>query len=228
MKTTMIRLFVTLLFFTLTSCSRLVNVKVMPEYKNLNLSENISIGIYPEIPNIIIENESSLIDDLGEGDPVSIFYNFIKQNLPVETVNSTRFKDAIFLDEKARVNLEERQLEINIQDSLKISIPSEGSTIQTDTLRVDYILFLKNLKTFESTMSFGNPSSNTQSSNRLLNCSFEFLIWDNARGKIVLYGKGTSSESVTMNMNINTWRKLVSRMSVLIENDMPFDRRTRS
>ena len=200
----------------------------MPEYKSMDLLDSLTIGIYPEIPNITIDNESSLRDDLGEGDPATVFSRLIKETLPAEIEHNTRFNKALFLDEEALVKLEKKQLRISDQNVVHLMLPREGQTVQSDEKMTDFVLFLQNFKTYEEYHSFYNTSTRTTSTSRELKCSFEFLIWDNKKGKIVSYGKGVSSDTVNLKMNENTWRKAVAGISWLIADHTPFQRPTRS
>jgi hypothetical protein len=180
------------------------------------------------MPNITIDNESSVKDDLGEGDPRMVFSNLIKETLPAEIEHNTRFNKALFLDEQARVKLEKKHLRINDRETVDLMLPPEGQTFQSDATMTDFVLFLQNFKTYEEYHSSYNPSTRTTSTSRELKCSFEFLIWDNKIGKVVSYGRGVSSDTVNLKMNENTWRKAVAGISWLIADHTPFQRPTRS
>lgn len=217
------------IIFTLSffSCTPQIHLIVMPEYKKINPINNKTIGIYPEIPNIIIENESSLNDDFGEGDPVKLFYSFLKENLPVELKNNTRFNESMVLDEKHKISLNSKQLNIKKEISLEMMIPEDGYQLHIDSTLVEFILFLQNIKTHEVFITTYNAATNMATSNRYLKYEFEYLIWDNTKGKIVSYGKGTSSDTVFMAMNENTWKNALKHMAKLIVKETPFERKKR-
>ena len=217
--------FMFLLFVILMiSCSPAVNVVLMPEYKGLTYSGDLTIGIYPDFYSIDIQNESSLNDDFGDGDSQEIFVKFLHKNLPTDLVNNSKFTNAIMMEKNENDNFNFKHFKIKDDISIDLVIPEEGKTFENKFENLDFILFLQNLVTDEEYTFSYNATTNVNNSKRFLIMDFDYLIWDNHEGKVVSYGKGTAKHTVFLTMNENTWKNALKTLSQLCVKSTPFAR----
>jgi hypothetical protein len=196
---------------------------VMPEYNNRKLPVVDTIFIYPQISGILIENRSSLEDDLGEGDSVKLLSEFIQRHLPAAIIENSGFKNAAFLDLNLKTRLFLKQFNLNKDLSLDLLVPPDGYTFQSDSFPIDFILFLQNIHTYDDSNYSYNPSGYSANSSRSLKCDFEYVIWDNMKGKIVSCGKGTSNQSALFGTGKGTWENVVNDMAGFIFSHTPFE-----
>jgi hypothetical protein len=205
------------------SCASPVNVLVMPEYKNRKLPGADTIFIYPQISGILIENHSSLEDDLGEGDPVRLLSELIQRRLSAAIKENSGFKKAAFLDPEYKTRLFLKQFNVSSDLSLDLLVPPDGYTFQSDSCPIDFILFLQNIHTYSDSDYSYNPSGNSVNSGKTVKCVFEYFIWDNMKGKVVACGKGTSSQSTLFGTGKGTWENVVTDMAGFIFSHAPFE-----
>jgi hypothetical protein len=178
---------------------------------------------YPQISGILIENRSSLENDLGKGDPVSILGEFIQRLLPAAITENSGFKNAAFLDPDNKTTLLLKQFDLNKEYSLDLLVPPDGYTFRSDSFSIDFILFLQNILIYNDFSYSYNPSGHSDNSSGSLKCDFEYLIWDNMKGETVACGKGTSSQSALFTMNKGTWENIVNDMAGFVFSHAPFE-----
>ena len=217
-----------MLLILLNSCTTVRHSMIMPEYKNSPVIKNKTLAVYFDYSSLAIGNESSLVDDLGEGVPKDIFKDFFTRSVTTNIQNLSYFsrvEPAQFINTN---DMETTQLKVSDKIYMKFDLPTEENIFQFDSIQPDFVLLIKDIfvgERFETSTNYSPPNSGgvtTSSTKRYLDINCEYLIWDNTAMRIVAYGKGRSSNKVFIKMNMKTWENAVKDFSRFLLKKTPF------
>jgi hypothetical protein len=120
-------------------------------------------------------DEYEITKHLGEGVPEVVYTSFFNQSFPAAFRKTKCFNNVYYVDQYPHDSLEEKTLNLSKNEKMKILMPKENTTIDLDSAKSDYILFVDNLQI-----------TNLRSS---VFHHIKFAIWDNIKGKIISYGR---------------------------------------
>ncbi len=221
------RIIFVLIITMFLGCSK-SSIIIMPEYKGKKIRD-VSLAIESFPNSILIDNEDDVTDDLGEGNPTEIYYNFFKKNFRYYVRHNSYFKRVDFVEFQEKNNFEDVLLEINKKEKIKFKIPTKDFVFGTDSLKHNFILFVKKLKIIRSAGQPGIPivGANgimmmTGGSGPSLNKTLTFLLWDNNESKIVTYGKASSTTGFAFAMTDGTWEHGINDLCKVLLKKSPF------
>jgi hypothetical protein len=145
-----------------------------------NYDKNITIIKLFDKP--ILGDPNDITDYLGKGAPDSVYTSFFNVKFPEAFRKSNSFNNVYYVDNYSHADLKERILDINDMEKMKILLPKENNTLDIDSAKSDFILFIDKLKIGRLNMG---PGINMGEIIHQLN----FAIWDNNKGEIVSYGR---------------------------------------
>lgn len=206
---------------TACSCLFLMNcvssvIKVMPEYAAMNV-EKSRLGIIVRQENISIMNPNDVVDDLGGGNPSAVFRDFFSAQLLADARTDGKFGNVSLVNDYQAESFRNVNESLTADETVSLGVPVK-SAFNSDTL--PFVLILDNIaisreKTAAAPMMMG-PSGAMKgggggSDNLILTGTF--VLWDNAAGKIVSFGKLNEKAGVFVAMTKNTWIGMAKNIS---------------
>jgi hypothetical protein len=110
----------------------------------------------------IIANTEDVINNLGPGVPDEVYTSFFNENIRTAFKKSNSFDSIYYLKQFPQAKLEERILNINSKNKMKIYLPKENTTLVNDSITSDFIIFLDKLQISQISASsgmYGGPYS---------------------------------------------------------------------
>lgn len=163
-----------ILIMHLIWCSSDVNTTILPEYVNSSLITNPSLAIYPFIENVKIENRSSLNKHLGAGDCKRLFVSYFLRKLPIAIRQYSAFENIEISAPTEEVALREVPLKNRNNMSIYLKRPERDASIEYNSMKIDFVLFLNNIKKYETVVNTFSQYTNTSISHIVLNSIFNF------------------------------------------------------
>ncbi len=196
---------------------------LMKEYKGQNLTGK-SLTIIKLFTKPLIANADDVIDDLGSGIPEDVYMTFFKENFITAFKNSSCCNKIFCIQNYSPSDLEEKTLEINSEEKMKILLPKSSNRIENDSISSDFILFIDNLQISripgQSSIGMGGVYSGNSPSK--LYEQIYFALWDNTKGKIVSYGRIADESTVIFTMTKSNWESVLKGLASKILNYSPF------
>ena len=202
--------FVLLLAIALSGCAS-STFKVMPEYRNQMPGSRASLAVVLNTDGVEVDNESSIREDWGEGDPRLVFADLVDNHFPMEMKKYAVFATVemvtpLLSDSADWINLP-------LKDRvLRLKLPREESRFRfAGGGSYSHVLMIHKIRTFEFYgKTTGTGGENT--ARRYLKFDFEYLLWDNVDGKIIAYGYAEAEDPVFFRMSRDTWLNALGDM----------------
>ncbi|HSP86980.1 MAG TPA: hypothetical protein VLN45_02515, partial [Ignavibacteriaceae bacterium] len=209
-----------LISFILIGCSARTAL-IMDEYKGEKLTgKNLTIIKLFDTPSIA--NMDDVIDDLGAGVPIDVYNSFFNENFVSAFKNSACCNNVNFIKKFPKEKLEERILDINDSEQMKILLPNEK--IENDSISADFLLFIDNLIVSRipgSSGMFINGQYSGGSFGKLYHQIY-FALWDNTKSKIAAYGRIEEESTIVFGMTKGNWESIIRDLSARILSYTPF------
>lgn len=198
---------------------------LMSSYKGKRMSGD-KLAIVTLFSSPLIGNPDDVLDDLGDGVPEDLYMDFFNKNFDVDIKEYSHFEQVLFDSTNISDQLTERELEINDKEKIRIAIPKDGDTIQMGS-EPDYILFMGDLNTARvvtqsAPMMGANGAMTGGGSSQSLQHQTRFVIWNNAEGHLVYYGRIKSDVGFLFAMTDNTWKSGIDALAREIFKKSPF------
>lgn len=201
---------------------------VLPQYKDVEPIQGKSCSVY--LKNYTVNNLKDVTDDLGEGNPQTVFKDFFDVSSIEQLAFNSTFANVSGISEIPSEQITERALEITPDYSIYMDLPLDGTSIQPDSTSSDYTIFIEDLtvsRTSESNPGFAVPMGNGIAitgggSSVFLEFTFEYAMWDNTEKQLVCYGYKTAKSSFLFAMTLTTWENAVKFMIQDILDKTPF------
>lgn len=209
--------------FFLIGCTQ-GSVVVMKEYKAHKTMDK-KVTIVKLFDKATILNTDDVVDDLGAGVPDEVYNTFFAENFTTEIQKNWCCNKAEFVGKEKISGLEEKELEINSKEKMKILLPRENTKIGTDSLASDFFLFIDKpviLRTDGTTGTAIAGGMLTGGSFAKLYQSIYFAIWDNNNARIVSYGKVEANSDIVFAMTKGNWESVLNKIAKQIVYFSPF------
>jgi len=181
--------------------------KVMPQYKNMNVRDE-SLGVIFVKERLVVTNPKDVRDDLGEGEPTTVFGDFFVEEFLKNARKSSRFSDIVMVNNYDPATFNDVTVPINDMENVTLSIPPAGNDDPPFLLVIDRIRMSRVQKVGTPVMG-PNGMTNTGSSDNLV-LSGTFVVWDTKAKAIVAYGKFNEKRKVFLMMTKTTWSQMVT------------------
>ncbi len=207
----------------LIGCTMHPHMIVLTEYKDLKL-EQASLAVLLDKQEIEFENESSLNDDFGPGNPKDILVGLMDSLVTKDMLRLSKFQKVSLVEPYPAIEKEAKTLNIGKNSITYDSMPKAGKLILVDSVDADYVLFVEDFLSDEETIwtTTGTPPNEQRHSHRYLVFQFEFFYWDNLNGKLVAHGHGRVSHEVFGIMTQKTWTKALAKFAYKVLDTSPF------
>lgn len=219
----MIYLFIVLI---LSGCATSTRV-VMPQYKNRK-NPGKSMGII--VNNIFVECPKDVNDDLGEGDPDTVFREYFEYLFSRNLREKSNLSVAIYPETVDSTNFERRAIIISDDVSIDANIPPDGSIISTEPVYFDYVLIIEELTVskimgldIHATISAGGLTPLSPTAKASLELKYSYVLWDNGEKQILAYGFEKIDKKYSFALRKMIWDSSVEIMATQILKDTPFD-----
>lgn len=223
-------LIITLCLFGCTPSSFVI----MPDYKGKEL-HTTSLMIAPVKPHIL--NKDDVTDDLGPGDPDSVFQRYFESAFGRHLETSPSIRRVDFAERLPSIATAKRTLPLNRTMKLYLNLPTDGTRITFDSLSPEYVLFINDINISRTagspgvmTPGFnGMPGGFTGGSAGTLRQQFDFALWDNLNGSLVSYGSAETNSSIAFfKMTKENWNSCLRDLSKTVIRSTPFAARSSS
>ena len=199
------------------------NAILTPEYKSKKISgKNLTIIRLFDDP--VIDNSDDVIDDLGSGEPIEVYLSYFDKTFTSTLDNSNCFNKIYFTNNISQTKLEKRELDIGSNEKMKILLPTESSSVEGNSIKSEYLLFIDKLKVYRKAGSSGTMfgTMRTGGSFPSLNHQIYFALWDNIKGTIISYGHVEDESVVIFAMTKSNWESAIQELTKKILKYSPF------
>ena len=202
-------------------------VKIMPEYKSMNV-EKSRLGIILLTDNMAISNPEDIADYLGSGETKQVFYDFFISPISEFAEQDGNFDEVIIVsggDTSGFATITE-QLFYDTQVCLRVP---EQKAFGGDSLQ--YLLILDHIDVSREKNPgkmvvvggmYGIPTKRIIGEFDNLKIKGTFVLWDNVAGKIAAFGQISEKSDVLTAMTKNSWTDIVQRISTDIFINQPY------
>ncbi len=207
---------------------------IMPEYKGKQLS-TASLVIAPVKPHIL--NKDDVTDDLGDGDPDSVFQKYFASAFGRHLETSPSIRRVDFATHLPSITTTKRTLPVNRAMKIYLNLPTDGTRITLDSLSPEYVLFINEFNISRTAGSpgvmmpgfNGMPGGFTGGTAGALRQQFDFALWDNLNGALVSYGSAETNSSIAFfKMTKENWNSCLRDLSKIVIRSTPFSGRSSS
>ena len=212
-----VRVLVLFVPIVLFSCSTPELTFVTKDYSGRSMTR-ASLAVNMPLRELLLSNSDDVVDDLGEGNADSVYYNFFRQEMPTALLSISYCTKVTVTRELWDSSFVPKKFQLATKETFTVRLPPD-STVFPDTAQ--YILFIQGLKSYRESMSFmGTPVGG--STNSSLVHQLTFFIWDNRHGKLVSYGYPNGSSSFRFGMSKSDWRTTLKKLARAIMSNSPF------
>jgi hypothetical protein len=216
--------------FLLVHCAG-TGVKIMPEYKNINV-EKSKLGIILLKENLLLRNPNDIAYYLGGGKTKEVFHDFFTSQLRAFAKKDGKFADVGVVNDCDTSGFTKRTQFLSSDDSVQVRVPSIKAFMGDSLpflLILDYFKVSRDQKSGTTMVSMG--PNGTMRTIRVgaydnLVLTGTFVLWDNLAGKIVSFGKINEKTSVILSMTKQTWITTVKSISEKIFINTPYGKWT--
>jgi hypothetical protein len=178
-----------LIIVAVIGCSSSDNlIHISKDYEDLKVDDT-DLVIVKLFDKPIIKNAEDINDALGEGNAEDLYLSYFNSQFPQCVKNFGSFNKVFYMKDISKVTFKERILEFNLNESIGMMLPIDGTTISNNNIIADYILFVDSLKSITSSGQVNVIGTIATSSFPSIIQNLNFLIWDNRSGQVVSYGK---------------------------------------
>jgi hypothetical protein len=202
-------------------------LKVMPEYKNMNV-EKSRLGIILFRENMTINNRNDIAKNLGGGETKEIFHGFFTSHFREFAKEDSRFGKVTVINGCDTAGFTKSTQFLSSDDSVQVRVPSKKACMDDS---VPFLLILdsfdisrerKSGTTVVTTGLYGTMAPRKVGASDNLILKGTFVLWDNLAGKIVSFGKINENKDVLTGLTKQTWITAVESISSKIFNDTPY------
>jgi hypothetical protein len=202
-------------------------VKVMPEYKTMNV-EKSRLGIIHLKESMAINNLNTIADDLGSGETKEVLHDFITSQLMESALQDGKFGDVEVINGCDTSGFSKSTQFLSSDDPVQVRIPLKTACIADS---VPFLLIIDNLDISREQNPgtsvvtrglYGTMGIRKVGAYDNLIIKGTFALWDNLAGKIVSFGKISEKEDISMGLTKQTWITMVERISSKIFVDTPY------
>ena len=211
--------------FVLTGCGKMIFIT--PQYINKKIERKSLVVADMEI---FIDNPKDVADDLGEGNPRTIYKDFFEFNFKSEMTQLSTFEEVNFCTITNENEFIEQVFNIGKKDKIYMNIPSHNQVVKTDSIYGDFILFIQEFKVYRKGANIPNQTGITGvtwktnlGSQPDLRTTFNFVLWDNNQKQVVSYGKADCPTKFGFSMKYDTWERSITNIAKEILIDTPFE-----
>jgi len=191
---------------------------IMSSYKDKDLTD-MTLSIVKPLGKINIQNPDDVTDDLGEGDPETVYFDFLKNKLLSAFKENSYLNNIEYIDNLQTSNFQEKVLYPAKDSNFTAFLPIENSKISE--IKSEFVLFFYNIDIYRSRKIVGLQGQ----SFRVLNHKIEFVLWDNVIGTIVSYGILKEEEEIMFGMDKIHWESVIEMIATDIIDFSPFQRK---
>ena len=203
-----LRMILTLVIFSIFGCSSNGRFVVQDYYTGLKFYDK-TMAVVPVFESPSVANGEDVTDDFGEGVPEEVYMAVFKEHFPGYLEETSTVGSAFFYDGEISVPLNEQLLEVSSMEQLRAQLPEEGKTLTFDSTSADFVLFIFELNTARTGTSSGKYSLQTgeYEGGRFGNLqqAARFAVWDNVKGRLIMYGRAHKYVTVPLNLSEAIW-----------------------
>jgi hypothetical protein len=202
-------------------------LKVMPEYKNMNV-EKSRLGIILLKEGMVINNQDDIADDLGGGETKEVFHGFFTSQFKEFAKKDGKFDEVEVVNGCDTSGFTKSTQFLSSDDSLNVRVPSKKACVGDSVpflLILDYFDISRDQKSGSTVVTmgpYGTMRTTKVGASDNLVLTGTFVLWDNLAGKIVSFGKINEKTGVLMAMTKQTWITAVESISSKIFVDTPY------
>ncbi len=202
-------------------------LKVMPEYKNMNV-EKSRLGIILLKESMVIKNQNDIAENLGSGETREVFHGFFTSQFKEFAKKDGKFGEVEVVNGCDTSGFTKSDKFLSSDDSVHVRVPSKKACTEDSVpflLILDYFDISRVQKAgtaMVSTGLYGTMRVNKIGASDNLILTGTFVLWDNIAGKIVSFGKINEKTAVVMAMTKQTWITAVKSISSKIFVDTPY------
>jgi hypothetical protein len=150
----------------------------------------ISAQSYYPLPHILlsINSKKDAVSDLGTENIEAVFDSLFKKAFS----NAPHIDSVIFYKKNIELPLYKRTLVLPDGDTVTIALPKDSVIVVCDSIRAEYVLFLSKTSAEYSHIPSqwtGNPMHSGFGGGLGVSIISDYAIWDNGKGKIVVFGR---------------------------------------
>lgn len=212
----------------LVSCGK--TTFLMPQYNDMKIhGKTLVIADF----NILVGNPKDVNDDLGEGNPKTVYRDFFEFNFKGRMAQLSTFDEVEFNNILNRDEFPERVFDIGSKEKIYMNIPADGEIARTDSLYGDFILFIQDYQVFRNNSGSGvqimipiGGSGNFAGGGGSmpdLRQTCNYVLWDNVEHQVVSYGKIDCPTPFAFAMTTDTWNDAVTNIAKVILQESPFE-----
>lgn len=175
---------------------------IMSSYEDKELTDK-TLSIVKPLGNINIQNPDDVTDDLGEGDPKTVYFDFLKNKLLSAFRDNSYLNNIEYIDNFQTSDFQEKVLSPAKDSNLTVFLPIENSRIAE--IKSEFVLFFYNIDLYRSKKIVGLQGQSLS----VLNHKIEFVLWDNIIGSIVSYGILKEEEEIMFGMDKIHWESVI-------------------
>ncbi len=182
-----------------------------------------SLAIATVMPTLL--NPEDVTANLGDGAPMSVFLKFFSDGFVKAIHKSSTFSDVVFSTQNSSVPLHWQSTTLENGAHIRLMLPPENSTVVFDSVRTDFVLFIGRftIRRNDPVPAYDVGKGVTGGSSGSLSHTVDYAIWDNARGKVVTYGRVIAETQVSVfKLTRWNWESCVTRLADRIMADTPF------
>ncbi len=164
---------------------------VLPEYEGQKLTAHVLLVQYCR-PAVVTADD--VPKDLSKRFPEEQFRRDFQTQFPNMMRHFGRIDSVVIVDSLKGTPLSSQELALDSKVKLCFQIPPVGSKASPDSGNADYAIILSNYQIFAKTTTFEHPvgeklKTYVQTPGGALEHRFQFIVWDNVKGRLVAYGQ---------------------------------------
>jgi hypothetical protein len=220
-----------LIALLLISCAKTGVVVIQPVYKS-NRLRDIKLLVSVPRSEVVAENPDEIHKQIGEGDPDSVLFAFMKKTLPKYLIKYSFASSVQMAEFKHDTNFAVTDFIIDDTVSFSLDVPKSGYCLHLNELNntllffhnssndkypfstnsIQFVIFIERWRTFSYT---SEPSIEHNG------CECLFAIWDNRIGRSVSHGLAFVDLVGTFDTQ-NDWEGVISQIAGQILLQTPF------
>ncbi|HQV34471.1 MAG TPA: hypothetical protein PKV71_21455 [Calditrichia bacterium] len=166
--------------------------------------DNAVLGVLMNPDKLTIQIDTQSSGYWNSQNPADVFLTFFNQHFPEELLIKSRFNRVVMASvaQPTLVKSVTRPVDGN---QIELLLPVVGPAFEFSSgEKCDYVLIIGRISTRES-FSSSPSSADLVANQRNVSIDFDYGIWDNAAGKLILYGTGSGEHEVNLRVNRDNW-----------------------
>jgi hypothetical protein len=213
------------LYLLLAQCAG--TIKVMPEYKNMNVEQS-KLGIILLRESMVIQNRDDIAKNFGNGETKDVFHDFFTSQFRKFAKKDSKFGEVAVVNGCDLSGFTKSTQFLSADDSVQVSVPPQNACMGDSArflLILDRFDISRDKKPGTRTVTrgiYGTMGITTVGASDKLVVKGTFVLWDNLAGKIVSFGKINEKTDVIVALTKQTWITAVESISSKIFVDTPY------